>query len=60
MTTHAKWDGQLKGNRADYETHLKALTLPVTFDLVQKVVRLEHTVAELAKMATQSEGMRTS
>ena len=56
MATHAKWDVQLKGNRADYDSHLRALNLPVTFDLVQKVVRLEHTVAELSKMASQSEG----
>ena len=57
MTSHAKWEGQLKGNRVDYETHVKALTLPVTTDLVQKVVRLEHTVAELSKLANQSQGL---
>ncbi len=60
VTTNAKWDRQLKGNRVDCETHLKALAFPVTLDLAQKVVRLEHTVAELSKMATQSQGKEVS
>ena len=54
--SHVKWETQLKTNRTDYEVHLSALSTPVSFDLVQKVMRMEHTVAELSKMAIESGG----
>ncbi len=59
MTTNAKWEGQLTGNRADYLLHVNALCTPVNLDLVQRVMRMEHIVAELSGMAVQSSGKVT-
>lgn len=56
MTTNTKWDGQLKGNRGDYGANVKSLCLPVNEELVQKVMRMEDTVARLSKLASQGEG----
>lgn len=56
MATNHKWDVLLHGNRVDYQAHLTALCTPVTSDLVGKVMRIEHIVAELSRMASHEDG----
>ena len=54
MAINSKWDTQLKTNRVDYDITLTALSSPVNFDLILKVIALEHTVAELSRLANQN------
>jgi hypothetical protein len=48
-----KWEQMLKVNRSEYEQLVASLSLPLSLDFCKAVVRMEHTVSELSRMAEQ-------
>ena len=56
MTTSPKWEQQLKVNRSEYSEMVSGLSTPVSQELCQIVMRIEHSVTELSRLASQSTG----
>ena len=56
LRTHL--DGQLKDNRKEWGESVEVLSSSLSLDLVQRLVRLEHSVAELARLNQHNKGTR--
>ncbi len=57
MEVQPRVEQDLKVNRSEYSDLLKALSRPVVPELCQLVMKLENTVAELANIASENQGM---
>jgi len=54
ISTHL--EGELKDNRKEWVEAVESLSRSLSPDLVQRLVRLEHSVAELARLSQQDKG----
>ncbi len=57
MTVQPRVEQDLNVNRSEYSDMVSSLSSPVVPELCQLVMKLENTVAELAKIAAENPGV---